>query len=251
MYLNLENRTVLITGASMKVAKGVALSMAAQGCNLHLVADNIKELESTALEITDKYAVEVYLHNADLGDNSCISELLESAGVPDILINTVEAIASSTLVGIGETDWLEAWELKVISYIDMCRIFYTAMKACGYGVIINVTGLAVNSTVADYISSTAGNAGLNTFTRKWGSRSLKDGIRVLSVSAGVVETERLAALMQTRAVAKFVTPDQWQSYLKKLTIGRAGAVEDYVKVVTLIASDRTTCMSGTVVAGLW
>ena len=50
MYFNLKNRTVLITGASMEVAKAVALSMAAQGCNLHLVANNLKEIESTALE---------------------------------------------------------------------------------------------------------------------------------------------------------------------------------------------------------
>ncbi|MCJ8299328.1 MAG: SDR family oxidoreductase [Pseudomonadales bacterium] len=247
MDVNEKNRTVLITGASKEIAKSVAMSMAAEGYNLHLVSHTFMDLESTVIEITDRYPVEVHLHDTDLSNSHSISVLLETAGVPDILINNAGAIPVGTLENIGGLGWLEAWELRVIEYINMCRAFYAAMKVCGYGVIINITGLAAQSSVADYITGTAGNAGLNTFTKKWGSHSLNDGIRVLSVSPGVVNTERLVALMHTRTEAKFENVAQWQSFLSKFPLGRTASIKECSEVVTLIVSDQANCMSGTVV----
>jgi hypothetical protein len=43
----------------------------------------------------------------------------------------------------------------------MCRTFYAAMKKQGYGVIINMTGLAGERLDASYIAGSTGNAGLN------------------------------------------------------------------------------------------
>ncbi len=247
MDLNLKDRTVLITGASKGIGKGVALSMAAEGCNLHLVSRTLKELEATATEIKDNYNVSVEVHDKDLSVSNAISELIETAGVPDILINNAGAIPAGTLEAVGEARWREAWDLKVFGYINMCRIFYAAMKAHGNGVIINITGLAADRTDADYIAGTTGNAGLNAFTKTLGSRSLNDGIRVLSVSPGAVATERLVNLMRTRAEAEHGNPEQWQSYLSKLPLGRAASIKECADVVTFMASDRAGYMSGTVV----
>lgn len=247
MDLNLKNKTVLITGASKGIGKGVARSMAAEGCNLHLISRTRKDLEVTASEITGNYGVRVDIHAKDLSNSNAIGELIEAAGVPDILINNAGAIPAGTLEAIGEARWREAWDLKVFGYINMCRTFYGAMKERGHGVIINVTGLAADRTDADYIAGTTGNAGLNAFTRTLGSRSLNDGIRVLSVSPGAVETERLVGLMRTKSEAEFGNPDQWQSYLSNLPLGRAASVKECAEVVTFLASDRASYMSGTVV----
>jgi len=247
MDLNLKNRTVLITGASKGIGKGVALSMAAEGCNLQLVSRTLEDLQDVASEITDKYGVKVVVHAKDLSNIGAIKELIEEAGAPDILINNAGAIPGGTLASIDEDRWREAWDLKVFGYINMCRTFYAAMKEQGQGVIINVTGLAADRTDADYIAGTTGNAGLNAFTRTLGSRSLKDGIRVLSVSPGAVETERLVGLMRTRAEAEYGDPERWQSYLANLPLGRAASVRECAEVVTFLASDRAGYVSGTVV----
>ncbi len=247
MDLNLTSRSVLITGASKGIGKGIAVSMAAEGCNLHLVSRTLKDLEATASEITDKYDVRVEIHAKDLSKSKAISELIEKAGVPDILINNAGAIPAGTLAAIGEARWREAWDLKVFGYINMCRTFYAAMKERGRGVIINVTGLAADRTDADYIAGTTGNAGLNAFTRTLGSRSLNDGIRVLSVSPGAVETERLVNLMRSRAEAELGNAEQWQTYLSNLPLGRAASVKECAEVVTFMASDRAGYVSGTVV----
>lgn len=53
--------------------------------------------------------------------------------------------------------------------------------------------------------------------------------------------------MRTRAEADFGDPEQWQTYLSNLPLGRAASVQECAEVVTFMASDRAGYMSGTVV----
>lgn len=247
MELELTGKTALITGASKGIGKGVALTMAGEGCHLHLVSRSQDDLDRLAEDIRKSHDVTVQTHVCDLSKNGAVAGLLVETGTPDILVNNAGAIPAGTLAAIDEDRWREAWDLKVFGYINMCRAFYDAMKTQGHGVIVNVTGLAADRTDADYIAGTTGNAGLNAFTRALGSRSLRDGIRVLAVSPGAVATERLIGLMRTRAEAETGDPERWQSYLSKLPLARAASVEECADMVMFMASPRASYMSGTVV----
>ncbi len=247
MDLNLTGKTVLITGSSKGIGKGIAEALAAEGCKLQLVARTKDDLEATAAAIREQAGVSVDVFPTDLSISASVGELLAAAGVPDILVNCAGAIPGGNLEAIDEATWREAWDLKVFGYINMSRAFYDAMKARGHGVIVNITGLAADRTDADYIAGSAGNSSLNTFTRTLGSRSLRDGIRVVAVSPGAVATERIVTLMQSRAEAEFGDAGRWQSYLANLPLARAAAVEEIADVVTFVASDRASYLSGTVV----
>jgi NAD(P)-dependent dehydrogenase (short-subunit alcohol dehydrogenase family) len=129
----------------------------------------------------------------------------------------------------------------------MTRAFLHTMEQRGSGVIINVTGLAADRTDAGYVAGTTGNAGLNAFTRAVGGRSLSRGVRVLAVSPGPVATDRIVALMRTKAEAELGDADRWQSYLSGLPGSRAATVEEVADVVVFLASERASYVSGTVV----
>ena len=247
MDLGLNGKTALITGGSKGIGLAVAKSLAAEGCNVHLVSRTQADLEKAEAEIRAAHNVSVAIHAHDLSDSSCIPGLLAAVGTPDILVNNAGAIPGGDLQKIDEPIWRNAWDLKVFGYINMARATYAIMKERGNGVIINVTGLAADRPDFNYVAGTTGNAGLNAFTRAVGGYSLEDGIRLLSVSPGAVTTERLVTLMKARAKADLGTEDRWQELLKGLPLKRAAHVEEVADVVVFAASERASYMSGIII----
>ena len=247
MDLGLAGKAALVTGASAGIGKGVAAALHREGCSVHLVSRSLPNLQSAAADIAGDDQERLHLHPMDLSDSANVAKLLQAAGTPDILVNNAGAIPAGDLQAVTEDRWREAWDLKVFGYLNMTRAFLAAMAERGSGVIINVTGLAADRTDAGYVAGTAGNAGLNAFTKAVGGRSLSDGVRVLAVSPGPVETERLVQLMRTRAETEFGDAGRWRGYLKNLPGGRAATVEEVANVVVFMASERASFMSGTVV----
>jgi NADP-dependent 3-hydroxy acid dehydrogenase YdfG len=109
--------------------------------------------------------VSVRAHALDLSESASVGKLLDATGSADTLASNGGAIPAGDLQGIDEVLWHVAWDLKVFGCINLCRAYYAAMRDCGTGVVINVTGLAAERLNSNYIAGSAGNASLNAFTR--------------------------------------------------------------------------------------
>ena len=247
MELGLRGRTAVVTGASKGIGLGIARGLAAEGCAVHLVARNQAALEDATNRIRAEYKVAAKAQALDLARSESVADLLSATATPDILINNAGAIPGGDLQAVDEARWRAAWDLKVFGYINLSRVYYAAMKERGHGVIVNVTGLAADRLDSGYIAGSTGNAGLNAFTRTLGSYSLEDGIRVLAVSPGAVETERLVTLMRARAADRLGDAERWREFVEGLPCARPATVEEIANVVVFAASDRASYMSGIVI----
>jgi hypothetical protein len=247
MELGLKGKTAVVTGASKGIGFAIARGLAAEGCALHIVSRSRSAIDEAAQSIHAEFAVEVTAHAFDLARSESVGALLKATGTPDILVNNAGAIPGGDLQAVDEARWRAAWDLKVFGYINLSRAYYAAMRAQHRGVIVNVTGLAADRLDSGYIAGSAGNAALNAFTRTLGSYSIEDGIRVLAVSPGAVETERIVTLMKTRAADKLGDPERWREFLKGLPLGRPASVEEVADVVVFAASVRAAYLSGIVI----
>ena len=247
MDLELTGKTVLVTGSSKGIGLACAETFASEGCNVHLVARSRERLAEERERLRRRYNVEVTTDALDLSKSESIERLGESCPDPDILVNNAGAIPGGDLRGIDEARWREAWDLKVFGYINMTRAYLEVMRERGDGVIVNVIGLAGERFDAGYVAGSTGNAGLMAFTRAVGSRSIDDGVRVLAVNPGMVETDRVATLLKTKAEAEHGDASRWREYLSKLPLGRAAEPREVADVVAFLASPRASYMSGVVV----
>jgi NAD(P)-dependent dehydrogenase (short-subunit alcohol dehydrogenase family) len=245
--LGLKGKIAVVTGASKGIGFAIARGLAAEGCSLHIVSRSRAAIDQAAQEIRGEHAVEVTAHALDLARSESVDALLKATGTPDILVNNAGAIPGGDLQAVDEARWRAAWDLKVFGYINLSRAYYAAMRARHSGVIVNVTGLAADRLDSGYIAGSAGNAALNAFTRTLGSYSIEDGIRVLAVSPGAVETERIITLMKTRAADKLGDAERWREFLKGLPLGRPATVEEVADVVVFAASVRAAYLSGIVI----
>ena len=247
MDLGLTGKRAVVTGGSRGIGRAVAEALGAEGVDLHLVARTRADLERTAEAIGIAHGVEVAVHALDLSDSAVIPDLLDETRDADILVNNAGAIPGGDLDTVDEATWRTAWDLKVFGFINMTRAYAQAMRARGAGVIVNVTGLAGDKLDANYIAGSTGNAGLMAFTRAAGAYSLDHGVRILSVSPGPVETERIVSLMRTKAADELGDAERWREYLAKLPQGRCATPREVADVVVFLASDRASFLSGTVV----
>jgi NAD(P)-dependent dehydrogenase (short-subunit alcohol dehydrogenase family) len=247
MDLSLAGKSALITGASKGIGRAAAESLAGEGCNVVLVSRTASDLADANAAISRKANVRVDTFAADLSDSRNVDRLARDFPHIDILVNNAGAIPGGTLLDIDEGTWRKAWDLKVLGYINMCRAFYALMKQRGSGVIINVTGNAAQSHDPEYICGVAGNAALTAFTQSLGSVSPRDGIRVISVNPGPVETERLVGLMKKKAQDRTGNADNWRDLFKPLPFARACAPEEVGAMIAFLASDLCSYNSGSVV----
>jgi NAD(P)-dependent dehydrogenase (short-subunit alcohol dehydrogenase family) len=246
MDLHLRGKRVLITGASKGIGAAAAEAFAEEGCDLVLVARSASALSELAGRLAREHNVEAIAHPADLQDSAAIGRLADQVGEVDVLVNNAGDIPGGTLAAIDEARWRHAWDLKVFGYINLTRLFYERMKARGGGVIINDIGSAGERYDANYITGAAGNAALMTFTRALGGRSLDDGIRVVGINPGPVETDRIVSLMRRQAVDRFGDASRYMEIMSRFPLGRAAKPREIADLMLFLASDRSAYTSGVI-----
>ena len=247
MDLHLGGKTVVITGASKGIGLACAHGFAAEGCTLHLVSRTQADLAAARDAITAAHDVEVVLHPLDLSDSHNVDTLAGQCSETDILVNNAGAIPAGDIQAVDEATWRAAWDLKVFGYINMTRRFYPLIQQRGGGVILNVIGLAGIRVNRNYIAGSGGNASVIGFTNAIGAHALEDGMRVLGVCPGAVQTDRIVTMLKTRARDEKGDESRWQDYFAGMPLNRPATVEEVADVVTFLCSDRAFWLTGTTI----
>jgi NAD(P)-dependent dehydrogenase (short-subunit alcohol dehydrogenase family) len=245
MDLNLRGKTALVTGASRGIGRAIAVTLGAEGCDLHLAARSEEGLRNAADEITAASGVTVSIHPGDLSQTETVTKLGETCAGVDILVNNAGDIPSGNLQKIDSATWRRGWDLKVFGYIDLTRVILPRMQARKSGVVVNVIGAAAESPNPNYIAGCMGNISLMMFTECLGGESIKDGVRVVGVNPGSTMSDRHFAHVKERAERKLGDPDRWPEMEAINPSGRSSTVDEIADAVAWLASDRASHITGT------
>jgi len=248
MDLGLAGRSALVTGGSKGIGRAIAEGLAAEGVHLHLAARTKVDLETVRDAIRARWNVNVVVHPGDLSEGDACRRLADAAGDVDILVNNAGAIPGGDILTVDEERWRRAWDLKVFGFINLARAVYPQMTARGGGVIINIIGLGGETMDGNYIAGAAGNASLMAFSRALGSKSFDEKVRVVGINPGMVATDRMRTLLETRAQKEHGDKSRWQEYTRFLPQGRAAEPREIADAAVFLASDRASYISGTVLS---
>ena len=245
MDLHLTGKRVLITGGSKGIGRASAMTLAAEGCEVVLVARDPTVLAETAGAVRSRHQVRVETIPADLSQTSDIARVAAAAGEIDVLVNNAGSIPPGTLLQVDDARWRAAWDLKVFGFIGLTRALYPVLKG-RRGIVVNVIGAAGESFEPNYITGSTGNAALMAFTRALGKAAPADGMRVVGINPGPVATERMEMLLRARAERELGDPARWTEMTAPMPFGRAASPEEIAAAVAFLASPCSAYTTGTI-----
>ena len=237
----LENKTVLITGASRGIGKGIATVFAEHGASVVFTystsvdAANALEAELQALGVQAKG----YQSNA--ADFEQAQELVENIladfSTIDVLINNAGITKDNLLMRISEEDFDKVIQVNLKSVFNLTKAVQRTMLKQRHGSIINmssIVGVKGNAGQSNYAASKAGIIGFSkSVALELGSRNIRCNV----IAPGFIETEMTAKLSEEVVAG-------WRS---GIPLKRGGTPNDVANACVFLASDLSSYITGQVI----
>jgi 3-oxoacyl-[acyl-carrier protein] reductase len=230
----LENKTVIITGATRGIGKGIAQVLAQHGANIAFTysssVDAAVALESELQSLGVK--AKGYQSNAAEFEAAqlLVNEVLKEFGTIDVLINNAGITKDNLLMRISEADFDSVIDINLKSVFNLTKAVIRPMMKQRAGSIIHmssIVGLKGNAGQANYAASKAGIIGFSkSVALELGSRNIRSNV----IAPGFIETE-MTEKLSDEVVA------EWR---KSIPLKRGGTPEDIANACLFLASDMSS-----------
>ena len=245
---NLEGRTALVTGACGNLGKIICETISELGGSLVII--DIDDVDGLASNIKDKFDNNVTPINLDLSDleevNTRLPDILSSIESLNILINNAAFVGSSNLSGWNTSfldqnidSWNAALNLNLTAPFLLSKICTPMLEKSIGASIINISSiyghlgpnwhLYEGTSMGNPAAYAASKAGLSHLT-KWLSTSLAPNIRANCISPGGILRNQEKNFIK--------------KYNEKVPLGRMAYEEDFKGVISFLASDASSYVTG-------
>lgn len=237
--LDLSGRVAIITGASGGLGADIAQRFAAAGaCVVVHYDSNAKAANAVVAAIKETNAEAIATHaNVVLGSD--VEKLLEDAvnafGRVDVLVNNAGIYPSSTLLDMDRGEWDRVLDVN-LGGVHLCTqvIARSMVSQATGGAIVNVASIEADSPSAMHSHYCAAKAGVVMHTRTAAQELGAHGIRVNSVSPGLVWRDGIERAW----------PDGVSRYRGAAALGRLGRGDEVADACLFLASHAARWITG-------
>jgi len=239
-----SNKSVLVTGATSGLGEAIALAFAESGARLAITGRNTQRGDVLVARLCE-VGEEAFFVAGDVTDRSFCDELVAQCvsryGGLDVCVNSAGVIHHATVDGTSDEAWHETMAVNVNGVFYMCRAAVRAMRAKRRGVIINIAsdaGLSGSRHLAAYCAS---KGAVVQLSRAMALDHGPDGIRVIPVCPGDVDTPMLRGEFEDRGLT---VAQGLEESAAGVPINRVCTPEEVADLVLYAASDAARFMTG-------
>ncbi|NBA87644.1 3-oxoacyl-[acyl-carrier-protein] reductase [Emticicia sp. CRIBPO] len=233
-----DQKNVLITGASRGIGRAIAEEFAKNGANVAFTYLSSVEKGQALEKELSSYGTKIKGYQSDASDYKAAEELVNAVvadfGTVDILINNAGVTKDTLLMRMSEEQWDDVLRINLKSVFNLTKAVTKPMMKAKSGSIINITsvvGLMGNAGQANYSASKAGILGFTkSVAKELGSRNIRSN----AVAPGFIETEMTGELNE----------EQLKEWTKSIPLKRAGQGLDIANACLYLASDLSAYVTG-------
>jgi 3-oxoacyl-[acyl-carrier protein] reductase len=241
MNLNLTGKTVLVTGGSRGIGAAICEGFAREGANIAFnYATSADAADALATRLRAAHGVRVLSTAADMGDAPSVLAFIAAAerefGPPDILVNNAAVCPKGPITAYSAQDWERTFAVNVTgSFLAAREVVARLQTAAKPGAIVNIASQAAfRGSTTGHLPYDSSKGALVSFTIGLAREVSAQGIRVNAVAPGLVRTEMVAKTWEERK----------DRYLATIPIHRIAEPEEIADIVTWLASDRASYVTG-------
>ena len=231
----------VVTGGSRGIGAEVAMHLAGAGHDVALTCQHNFSLAEAVAAKCQALGVRAKAYQADVSSEDDAAELIQKIntdlGTVGILVNNAGITRDGLAMRMKLAQFTEVLDINLTGTFIMAKAVLPGMIKARQGRIINMTsvaGLYGNAGQANYSAAKAGVIGL---TRSLAKEVASRQITVNAVAPGFIETDMTSALSDKLR----------EQAILNIGLGRLGKPEDIAPIVTFLASEQASYITGQVI----
>ena len=240
MKYNLDNKVILITGASKGIGKSISIKLAQNGARVAILSRNEEELKKIHQELTDKNLKSIYLKTdvSSLNDlESAVDYTKSTWGTVDGIVNNAGIISDNLLMRMKDEEFDNVVDTNLKGTYYCTKACVPSMVKNRWGRIINITsvvGIRGNIGQSNYSAS---KGAIHSFTYSLAKELATRGITVNAIAPGYIKTATVDVLSEK-------LKDHIMTWIP---MSRFGTPDEISGMAAFIASEKAKYMTGEVV----
>ena len=232
-------KRALVTGGSGGIGAAICRRLAADGCHVYIHANNgllnamalAAEINAAGgsakalqFDVTDQADVNAVL--APLVENDAIQILVNNAGIHD----------DAVFPGMSSEQWHRVIDVSVHGFFNVTQPLMMPMIRSRWGRIINVSSISGITGNRGQTNYSAAKGALNAATKSLSQEVASRGITVNAVAPGIIETSMSESTFDSQAISNMVP------------MKRAGTAKEVADLVSFLASDQASYITGQIIS---
>lgn len=244
-FLTLEGRRALVTSGTRGAGAATVALFEELGARVLTTArgkpDAMPDAQFVAADLTTPQ-----------GCAAVADAVLERLGGVDIIVHMLggSSAPAGGYQALSEEQWRNELDLNLLPAVRLDRALVPAMAARGSGVVVHVTSIQRELPLPEATTAyAAAKAALSTYSKSLSKELAPQGVRVVRVSPGWIETESSVDLARRLAAEHGITVEQGRRMIMQslggVPIGRPSQPEEIASLIAFLASDRAATITGT------